>query len=136
MYIDNYRDFSFVGKKILAAEINTAKDCIIFETDAGVFNLFAYGDCCSNSWFEHISGVDSLIGQVVNTEDEIEMGEISRPAPDEGYGKYIQSYSLKLATDKGHFEIEMRNSSNGYYGGSFYIAKNPVEGPWAELQDC
>jgi len=75
-YPYNYHLSSLVGKKVLNVEINDAKDFIAFHTDKGIFSYLAYGDCCSSSWFEHISGLDVLIGSTVEKDEEIEMGEI------------------------------------------------------------
>lgn len=75
----------------------------------------AEGDCCSSSWFEHISGLDYLLGATVKDVQEISMGEI--PEAELVGRDVVQNYGWRFITDKGYFEIEIRNESNGYYGG-------------------
>ncbi len=41
---------------------------------------------------------------------------------------YLQQYFYEIVTDKGSFTLEMRNESNGYYGGSMeFIGEKPNE---------
>lgn len=110
-----------VGKKVLS--IFGDKDTLCFKTDAGIFTYGCEGDCCSSSWFEHVSGVAQLVGHTVATEEEISMPDI----PKEQQREEDVAYGYQLITDKGHFLIEMRNSSNGYYGG--YITGPSNEEP-------
>ena len=71
------------------------------------------GDCCSLSWIEHIEGVENLAGQTV-LEAFTDEGE-----RDDAHPEYdcLQIYFYKLRTTGGYLDIDMRNSSNGYYGG-------------------
>lgn len=100
-----------VGKKVLSFLGN--KDTLCFKTDAGIFTYGCEGDCCSSSWFEHVSGVPQLIGHTVISAQTIDMPDI----PKEQQRDEDIAYGYQLTTDKGHFLVEMRNSSNGYYGG-------------------
>lgn len=104
------------GAKVNDIYVDASHESIALYTDKGTFYLDAYGDCCSHSWYEHISGVDALKGQVIRSVQEIGLGEVM-PRAETEYQEYVQAYSIKFTTDKGYFEIEMRNSSNGYYGG-------------------
>lgn len=112
--MDDFKDL--VGKTVTAIKVDEPKGgTIIFETDAGTFLYQAEGDCCSSSWFEHVTGVESLIGQRVEMAEEIEAPAI--PPEDEAGHDVLCNYGYRLTTAKGFFEIEMRNDSNGYYGG-------------------
>jgi hypothetical protein len=113
-----------VGKKILSVRMNQSKTVLEFETPEGKIGFYAEGDCCSHSWFEHVSGLNFLVGRIVTKAEDISMGEI----PDselEGYD-CVQNYGYRLTTDGGYFEIEMRNESNGYYGGYIEMYKSTL----------
>jgi hypothetical protein len=104
-----------VGKKILHVMLSEDKTYLaFFADDAGLFGWTTEGDCCSTSWIEHINGVQALLGEVVT-------GVVSRDLPDPPENKddydVIQRYGWTLETKKGRCDIEMRNHSNGYYGG-------------------
>lgn len=110
--------YQLLNKKITKLLINEEKDLISFHIEGAdplVFEI--YGDCCSRSWIEHITGIDNLIGHTIIDGEEIDLGEITGADKNEDTD-YLQKYSLKLITDKGYFELEYRNDSNGYYGGS------------------
>ena len=104
-----------IGRTIRAVYIDDDdQHYLSFETDAGTVVYVAEGDCCSESWFYHVLGVDNLLGQTVLEVDEIEMGE-----PADSYSRQDEDklYGIKLRTARGYTDIEFRNSSNGYYGG-------------------
>jgi len=78
------------------------------------------GDCCSRSWIEHIDGVNYLIGHEIMSVKVMYM-----PKPAKNHHNCVKEwdvvkyYSVKITTDEGICDIDFRNSSNGYYGGSF-----------------
>lgn len=84
--------------------------------------FFAYGGCCSNSWFESLNGFENLIGFKVL--EIIEKPETSNREEDEDLDKLIRYYGFSFKTERGFCDLEMRNSSNGYYGGSILSAEN------------
>jgi hypothetical protein len=83
-------------------------------------------------WFNHITGVncvgegnvfDLLRGAlVVRTEDK---GWNDNRDAEDGY-EVIQDGFWTIHTDRGYIDIEVRNSHNGYYGGS--VSFNDQEG--------
>lgn len=99
----------------------------------------AEGDCCSTSWFEHIAGAGLVIGREVlsagayEIEPTIEQKALEaladEPARD---GECIQNYYYKISTLGGDMHLEMRNSSNGYYGG-YITAGEGQPDPTAKL---
>lgn len=114
MYCADKNWKNLVGKKIIQVNMED-KQYLTFQTkDSSDFTFQAYGDCCSYSWIEHVSGLDALLGQEVLEFEEISMGEVQH---DNKHYDCLQSYSYKLKTAKGVFEVELRNDSNGYYGG-------------------
>lgn len=83
-------------------------------------NFWAYsavGDCCSYSWFESINNPENLMdARVIGIEEKEEYYE--EESFKEGVDEVIKIYGYTLKTHKGYTDIEFRNSSNGYYGGS------------------
>lgn len=125
-----YNDLDdLIGKIILEVRIDPENTYIQFLTDEEVLSYYTYGDCCSESWINHISGIQALLGEKILKIDEIEMPELNDG--EEGFsGKQDvdKIYSYKMFTGNGVCELEMRNSSNGYYGGSLQrINKIPYE---------
>jgi len=109
-----------VGKTIQAIWIGNKEQWLAFDTDAGRVVFMAEGDCCSESWFADIIGVDALIGGKVLSAEDI----IIEPTCDGRCRQdYDEFYGHRLTTDKGRADIIYRNSSNGYYGGWLAIDK-------------
>jgi hypothetical protein len=103
-----------VGKTIKEVRLGNEKIYLIFICDDDTFlALCADGDCCSSSWIEHLNGLDFLIGHKINRVVEREMPE----GHDSVEHDWLQYYGWTLETNVGRFDIEMRNASNGYYGG-------------------
>ena len=88
---------------------------VTLTTDKHVVVLHAEGDCCSNSWFEHVDDMGAVGGNITEFTNE-GMPEGFVQAPDTEY-ECLQYYFMTLKTTKGRVHLEMRNSSNGYYGG-------------------
>lgn len=105
----------FVGRAVVQVEINGPKDLLIFTfKDGSRIFASATGDCCSTSWFEHVEGLECLIGHKIVEAVERDM---PKGIKDEEHD-HLQFYGWTLVTSRGRFDIEMRNASNGYYGGS------------------
>ena len=119
--MSEWRDGTFstlIGKTIRAVTLDASRDELTFTTDEAVVRYRAYGDCCSSSWVEHLSDTSAVIGSPVVS--------VSEYAPDtevvaESDYDHIQQYGWRIQTAKGGLDIEMRNSSNGYYGGSMEL---------------
>jgi hypothetical protein len=104
-----------VGKTIEQVSINDDKTQLTFSFANGErIHYYADGDCCSESWIEHIANHEALIGATVIKTEDVELGEISPPSRQE----CERQYGYKIFTTKGLCDIDMRNASNGYYGGS------------------
>lgn len=106
---------SLVGKTIKQVRINREDDVLYFLTEGGkVYQYHAYGDCCSRSWIEHINWINFLVDAIVT-----EVKNRDMPEDDiDKHGNCIAYYGWTIVTNKGRCDIEMRNESNGYYGGS------------------
>lgn len=114
---------SMVGKTIKAVHMGEDNIYLVFETTDGEFHGYeAEGDCCSSSWFSHVTGLKNLVGEeIVSVEGRDEYtDEEYKEAEKEGDYESLALYGFMLKTKKGTCDIEMRNDSNGYYGGTVY----------------
>lgn len=103
------------GRRVLALSVSQDEDYLAIETDAGPIFLCVEGDCCSESWFADIIGVEALLGQVVLTAEPVDLPD----QPPDGRCRQEEDafYGFKVATAKGYCDFIYRCSSNGYYGG-------------------
>ena len=114
-----------IGENIVAVD-TVQKETIKFYNDKEeVYTLNAYGDCCSYSWFEHFDGQENLINAKITKVDHKDMGD----SFEDNHSSYIQCYFTTIHTTKGYVDIEMRNSSNGYYGGYIELSKSYLNNP-------
>lgn len=108
-----------IGRTIKAVSISADRYCINFVTDGPEISFRACADCCSDSWIEHFEH-DGIVGALVLGVDQKRVESSSGLMPT-NYPEHQQEqdevYFYEITTDKGSFAIEMRNSSNGYYGG-------------------
>lgn len=101
---------------IIDITVSQDKKYLYLHTNKGKHIYYAEGDCCSNSWIEHIDDPKSFIGsKIIET---IEMNNGNAISTEEiDCCDVIKSYQTCIKTNKGDFHIEYRNSSNGFYGG-------------------
>ena len=108
-----------IGKCIHNVYMNEDNTILVFTTIWGEhYAYFVSGDCCSESWFESILNTEVLgQEQVIGFEiKDLPNAEADEDADHDG--ECIQRYGYTLKTKKGYADIEFRNASNGYYGGS------------------
>ncbi len=107
-------------------------------TDKGPIRFDVTGDCCSESWFYRVRGLNKVIGQPVIAIIDTDVSDID---PNDGLCRQDSDEvnGIGLLTPGGTLEIVYRNSSNGYYGGSIEASKTerattdiicPVDGDW------
>ncbi len=107
------------GKRVDELWVNEGEEELYLVTDGGIFVTVTYADCCSETWFADITGVDALLGGVVASAEELR-GYLETDVEDgRTRQEYDQIYGYQITTDKGGCDIVFRNSSNGYYGGCF-----------------
>lgn len=103
-----------VGKTIVGLEIADDKEALRFVMVDGECIVRCDGDCCSNTWVEHVElpalGFPALVVSVEDV-DMPDLGDM------EGC-EVVAYYGCKIITDRGEILIDYRNNSNGYYGGS------------------
>lgn len=108
--------FTLVGKTIQKIKIAADDMAIMFVCDDGEHIARCDADCCSHTWIENVD--INVLGFPCTV---LEVVDLDLPEEEEewdGNGEYIQFYGLKIVTDRGAIELDYRNSSNGYYGGS------------------
>lgn len=105
-----------IGKTIMKVEVTDVDDSIRFTcSDGSVITAYCYGDCCSSTWIENVENPEVLIGSPVLTAEDV--GSMKEDEEVHGF-EYIAFYGFQISTLKGRCDIDYRNSSNGYYGGS------------------
>ena len=108
-----------IGKTVTQVLATADKDGWRFVTDQGNVDYICYGDCCSESWVNHIADLNMLVGQKVVDVEEIDMFGLLGAEPTPTKQEIDEVLFHRITTSKGVCVIEFRNSSNGYYGGSF-----------------
>lgn len=91
-----------------------------FICEDGVYCYEATGDCCSESYFSDVNRLGYFINEKINEVKEVELME-EEYQEKTSRQEYDSIYGVKIYTDKGIGLIIMRNSSNGYYGGSYNL---------------
>ena len=115
-----------VGKRINGLLIGNDAWSLVFRDISGRYYRFdTENDCCNSVWFNHVNGVETVLGEgntfdllrgamVLAVEDK---GWSENRSDEDGY-EVIQDGFWTIRTDRGYIDIEVRNSHNGYYGGS------------------
>lgn len=118
-----------LGSTVLKVSISEDHTILVFDTDLGRFYYQTFGDCCSETWIDSLTGFDVLIGSPILTHEAVEMPAPAHRVPDykNHFQEELEDYGVKLTTAKGYVDIVYRNSSNGYYGGSINLIALPPE---------
>ena len=115
-----------VGKRINGLFIGDDAWALVFRDINGRHYCFrTENDCCNTVWFNHVNGVETVLGEgnlfdilrgamVTGVEDK---GWTDNRTDEDGYD-VVQDGFWTIATDRGYIDLEVRNSHNGYYGGS------------------
>ena len=103
-----------IGKTIASIEIAADKKTIKFVLNDGTEVIArADGDCCSNTWIEHVSLPARGFPAAVTSVADLDMPDLGQ---DYEYG-HTAYYGCCIKTDRGDMVMDYRNESNGYYGG-------------------
>lgn len=125
-----------LGKPLRLIHLSVDKQTITFEFQDGSMQAFqAEGDCCSQSWIEHLTMPDDYIGAKITNVTQADYVDATdddqlNPKRAEPYYEGDESreheclkvYETRFHTNRGEIVLEYRNSSNGYYGG-YLVAK-------------
>ena len=106
-------------KYVERVSVSDGECFLMFHNGSVTITYEAYGDCCSESWFADITGLDNLRGQTVIG---VRILDVDLPEGDNRTRQEEdQVYGYRLSTRKGDCDIIFRNSSNGYYGGELVL---------------
>lgn len=113
---------SLVGK-IVTNAFKDAEGRVVFETNAGEVVWDTEGDCCSQSWVEHVD-LDLVRGEVLSVREDDLPPEwyAAHPGPPEQDS--LALYGVTIQSVGGTGTIDFRNESNGYYGGWIFPVLN------------
>lgn len=110
-YAETAQIVNLIGAKLVSAE--KVGDEIVITTDRGTLRGAPEGGCCSISWVDSVD-CEAAPGAVfvdrISFDDEGRVCEWAN-------GDENKVYFGTLYTDKGRVMWELRNESNGYYGG-------------------
>ena len=131
-----------VGKRINGLFIGDSAWALVFRDINGRHYCFrTKNDCCNTVWFNHVNGVETVLGEgnlfdilrgamVTAVESK---GWTDDRTDEDGYD-VIQDGFWTIATDRGYIDLEVRNSHNGYYGGSVVYDAESDLGTIEDLQ--
>lgn len=130
-------DHAFTGKVLSDVIITPTKEDLIFSfSDDSIGLVSCQGDCCNEVWFEHIEGAHDALGgrimAVLRRQDWTETPSTRQECE--------ELLRLEIMTTKGCVDLEVRNSSNGYYAGSVaWDVLDPladVDAIYGKLRQC
>jgi hypothetical protein len=119
LYTETLELADLVGRHVLGVQMTPGKDDVRFITTTGNLDYVCYGDCCSESWVNHVNDIDKLIDATVTQVEEVDFYGMLGAEPEPTRQDSDDVLFHRIHTNKGTCLIEFRNSSNGYYGGSF-----------------
>ncbi len=111
---------NMIGKTLKSVTLDAARNHVTFAFADGFERSFGVeGDCCSNSWIEHLEAPADMSGATLLEVNDSAPVTQDHPEHDDNDGGFseIQVYNVAFKTDRGDVILEFRNSSNGYYGG-------------------
>ena len=132
-----------VGKRINGLFIGDSAWALVFRDINGRHYCFrTENDCCNTVWFNHVNGVETVLGEgnvfdilrgamVTGVESK---GWTDDRTDEDGYD-VIQDGFWTIATDRGYIDLEVRNSHNGYYGGSVVYDEESDLGTIEDLRE-
>lgn len=104
--------FDLIAKKVSRFLMSSDKRYFAFVCEDGYKAAFnSTGDCCADSWVEHVSGLNWLIGNQIN---EVIVREYKSSVEPDHWGS-VDVFGYTFVTDKGRFDLEFRGEHNGYY---------------------
>lgn len=113
-------DFSnMLGRPLATVSLSSDKSEVTFRfQDGGSRSFAAHGDCCSQSWIEHLETPTDVSGAtLMSVEDSAPVTQDHPDHDGDHRDNRIEVYNTVFRTTAGDVVLEYRNSSNGYYGG-------------------
>ena len=109
---------TIVGRRIEKIFVDTKQQHYLrFVTDSGNCDYRADGDCCSESYFSDVNRIKNIIGKIIIDVKAVELAQTQIPHIESRQDEDI-IYGFRIVSKDGMALVIMRNSSNGYYGGT------------------
>lgn len=113
-------NFDSILNKPLASVNHTRTEVLFQFLDGSERKFFVCGDCCSESWVEHLEKPNDIRGAIITGVEHTDYDGVQlNEASEQGT---LMQYFTRFHTNKGDITLEYRNDSNGYYGG--YLCDN------------
>lgn len=109
-----------IGARVEEITYSDACEEFLIQTDRGVLTLLAEADCCSSSWFQAFDNWSDLIGQVIVAID-VRIEERDESDNEPCRQDVTSLYGAVFSYAGGSAYLELRNDSNGYYGGEVRV---------------
>lgn len=114
-----------VGKTVSEVRLSEGEHQMLMVCSDGTRLLFdTDADCCSETWIADIIGTHFLVGHVITAAEGLELPDNLPDSDERTRQEYDQYFGIKITTVVGYCDIIFRNSSNGYYGGSWDLFVN------------
>lgn len=106
-------------------------ETLTFVTDKGLISFDGEADCCSETWFADFFNIpDVLNSKVISVEViDLEVGDYNVEKDNRTRQECDEVYGYRIRTEKGSGVFSLRNSSNGWYGGSIGKCDSHVVDP-------
>lgn len=111
---------------------NDAWSLVFSDINGRHYRFDTENDCCNSVWFNHVNGVDTVLGK--GDVFDVLRGATVLSVEDKGWDEnrddvdgheVVQDGFWTIRTDRGYIDIEVRNSHNGYYGGRVSYCEDP-----------
>ena len=118
-----------IGRVVRALYVSAGDGTMYFVTDGGVIAYETEADCCSESWFADVLGVEALLGHRVLAVAIDELPDGYDDSNARTRQEHDECHGYTITTAAGRTSIVFRNSSNGYYGGWLGAVQRPYAVP-------
>ena len=110
------------GATITDIRISKGEEYLTFVTDKGLISFEGWSDCCSETWFADFFGIPFILGSEVFSVESIdlEVGDYNVESDERTRQDCDEVYGYRIKTKRGVGIFSLRNSSNGWYGGSIH----------------
>lgn len=121
------------GVKVTGIDVTDDSISIRLNTTIGPIIGVCDADCCSETWIEDIEAPALGFPCTLLGGYDLDMPD-ARDSEEGEPQEWIAFYGLRLHTSSGDIDIEYRNASNGYYGGSLVWSQTHYYGGVFEQQ--
>ena len=102
--------------------------------DGGYIEVGAIGECCSDSWIEDVEEVAYYPCKIMGITSHLMSEGPCKPFGYDGRHTYLKSYAYTVITDNGYIRFNLRNASNGYYGGCLSFHRVSQDGTRTKMK--